>query len=162
VLRTAALQAKADLSDADAALLISSFEAYKITLPCPKCRAHYVTDWVSFPFTLTEAKSPQLAMKWVEDLRIRIEVRVKAERDTEASAARAATAAATVRTRPSPSVLPPTAPTAAVAPLAKPRRVAAPAAIPIRSDAATRQIAIQSAVQQTVKRPGGCNCGRRR
>ena len=158
VLRTAALQAKADLSDVDVALLITSFEAYKVTLPCPKCRTHYIADWQTFPFTTTEAKSPQLAMKWVEDLRIRIEARRKIELAAEAAEKAAKTGTVSVSaaraSRPARATPPPPPP--------KPAARAAPRAAPIRSDAISRQIAIQSAVQQTVKRPGGCNCGKRR
>jgi len=79
VMRVAALQASDKLSDEEVTTLIQSFHAYGLTLPCPKCREHYVADWASFPFTAEHAKSALAAMKWVEDLRIRIEERKRSE-----------------------------------------------------------------------------------
>lgn len=92
VLRVSALQANDKLSDEDVATLVQSFYSYRVTLPCPMCREHYVADWELFPFTTEHAKSALVAMKWVEDLRIRIEGRKK----TGGGAAVVATAAVPV------------------------------------------------------------------
>lgn len=76
-IRTAALQARTDISAEDAQLLVDAFHALCVTLPCPECRGHYKADWALFPFTLAHARDCVAAMHWVEELRIRIEARKK-------------------------------------------------------------------------------------
>jgi hypothetical protein len=72
VLRVGALQAHASLDDAAAEELVGWFRGFKVTTPCPECRANYAKDWALTPFTLEHAKDTLKAIAWVEDLRARI------------------------------------------------------------------------------------------
>ena len=75
VIRSWALQAKETLEDSEAELLVKSFEALSITLPCKECRAHYQEDWALDPYTIEHAKDLAKSVKWVEDLRAKIDAR---------------------------------------------------------------------------------------
>ena len=103
VLNLDALQASPDLDDYSAELLVKGMEARKITLPCPECRGHYVTDWDTFPFTLEHARSPDAAMAWVQALKDRVDARVAAEKKAAGSGAAAAAVAAGATTLPRPA-----------------------------------------------------------
>ena len=163
VTRTAALQASPKLNDADAALLVSFFESLRITLPCTECSTNYTQEWATHPFTLAEAKSTDAAMHWVEELRLRIEKRRK-----PAAAPAAATAAAFVPAvaRRIAAAPPPPLSRRAVLPASHPSaRTLPPRAVSASGDARQRQLAIQSALQETSANragPRGCNCGKRR
>ena len=91
-LRLDALQASSTLSDAQAELLVKAFEARKVTLPCPECRAHYAQDWTEAPFTLAHARSAAAAITWVEDLKAKIDARVAATPAAAAGASASASA----------------------------------------------------------------------
>jgi hypothetical protein len=75
-LRLDALQASATLDDAQAELLVKAFEARRVTLPCPECRAHFIQDWAEAPFTLAHARSAAAAIAWVEDLKTKVDARI--------------------------------------------------------------------------------------
>lgn len=97
-IRNAALQARPDLTDAEAALLVAHMESYIVVTPCKDCRKHYADDWATHPFTLAHARDATKAMSWTEELRLRIEKRKAAER--RSGAAPAAAAATTLKTDP--------------------------------------------------------------
>jgi hypothetical protein len=82
ILRCAALQAHPDNNDNTAVHLMNFFASMTVVTPCPECREHYVEDWLVEPFTATHARSPEAAMRWVEDLRLKVEARVKAKLGT--------------------------------------------------------------------------------
>jgi hypothetical protein len=75
VIRAWALQAKESLDDDEAGLLVKSFEALSVTLPCQECRAHYKDDWAAEPYTVEHARDLVKSVKWVEDLRAKIDAR---------------------------------------------------------------------------------------
>ena len=162
VLRTAALQASAKLTDAQVALLIAHFESYKVVTPCVECSGNYAQDWEAFPFTEAEARSADAAMHWVEDLRLRIEGRRIALPAAATQHPRAVVAAVAALPRKlavsAVPARPPPVPKAA-------SRVLPARALSSSADARQRQLAIQSAMQETSANragPRGCNCGRKR
>ena len=97
-----ALQARPDLTDAEVVLLVTCFEARKVTLPCPECRGHYASDWETWPFTAAHARSAEAATAWVQALKDRVDARVAAEKKAEAAAAAATARAQRVTTAPAP------------------------------------------------------------
>jgi len=156
VIRTAALQASPKLNDADAVLLVSFFESLRITLPCNECSTNYTQEWAAHPFTLAEAKSTDKAMHWVEELRLRIEKHRKPL--VAAAPAAAPFIPAVARGHPAPPVPPSRRPVPQ-------SRTLPPRAVSASGDARQRQLAIQSALQETSANragPRGCNCGKRR
>lgn len=168
VIRTSALQASNKLTDDEAALLVSAFESYKITLPCQECRGHYVSDWAQWPFTVAHAKSSEAAMSWVEDMRVRTDKRV-AEK-IAAKATVKTTAKPTLPTRAAAPPQPPATPVVvakrqhAIAVKRNVSTVAPPRALHPVADSMQRNLAIRSALKETTANragPRGCNCGRR-
>lgn len=168
VLRSSALQARPDFTDNEAKLLVSSFEAYKLTTPCPKCRGHYASDWKENPFTAEHAKDPLAAMHWVEELRRRIEERNLSSpegptSDEDPAGAAAEPAEKTVRFVASTKAAPRVASAKTLqSRMIRPRRSIS-AVSP--ASAAQRRLAIQSSIQQTsANRRGarGCNCGKKK
>jgi len=168
VLRASALQASETISDENAALLVQAFETYAVTLPCPECRAHYASDWAVHPYTATHARSALASMKWVEDLRLRIEGRKKAEQKSPAvpfarayaNPARASAILSQGRVG-TPGTITPQASTIQTI---QAKRAAVELMKPMSAggSAMKRQVAIQSALQQTAANkagPRGCNCG---
>ena len=176
VLRCGALQAKATLTDTQAADLVAWFKGFSVSLPCPECCRHYTDDFVVFPFDVTHARDPMRAMFWVEELRRRIEERkhaaaaaapkgnaaASAASKTQALAETATTTATTTATATTAAVgtaaVTETGVKVASAPRPQPRflhtgmpmsfpRAVAPAAA---ANNAVRKLAIQSAMQQTI------------
>lgn len=95
VMRASALQAKPELTDAEAGQLMASMQAYSVVTPCEKCRAHHAAYFAAHPFTVEQARSPTLALQWVEALKADIE---KAEAVVPAAAPAAPAAVPIPRT----------------------------------------------------------------
>ena len=80
VCRLAALQAKEDITDADALRLVNYFECLHYIIPCPKCRVHYGAYFETSPYTIDIAKNTLASMHWVEALRGAVDARITAEK----------------------------------------------------------------------------------
>ena len=80
MIRIGALQANAGLDDNAAAHIVNFMASMAVVIPCPDCRADFAKDWVEEPFTMAHAKSAEMAMTWVEDLRRKVERHVAEQR----------------------------------------------------------------------------------
>jgi hypothetical protein len=75
----AGLQAKATLTDEEAALLVQSFRALEVTLCCPQCKAHFKEYFQSLPYTVAHARDVRASVAWIRALRLSIQTRLEAE-----------------------------------------------------------------------------------
>ena len=76
VMFAAAMQARPDLPDDEAALLVQFFRSMQVALCCPTCKDHYKTNFSACPYKLGHAKDLSKSTQWVRNLRFTVEDQV--------------------------------------------------------------------------------------